>query len=221
MISNISSELWINKVWGTSPRNVFVITGSGGILHYGQSIAVNPPDITSQPSCEGTKISISATFFASRIDDGPFTSQVDYGVGDGFQNGTVSGNIALGPNHVYADSGSYAITIKVIDKYGVFGSSSAILAINNVPSPEILLDKMLVLLEQMDLPLGILNGLENKLQNARDSIAGSNSGQREDAVNKIQAFINSCEAQLGKALTSEQAQALISQADDVILTLLN
>jgi len=70
----------------------------------------------------------------------------------------------------------------------------------------------------LNLQQGIENSLDAKLQNARDSLTAANAGLREDAINKLQAFINACEAQRDKALT-EQADMLIEMADLIIASL--
>ena len=71
----------------------------------------------------------------------------------------------------------------------------------------------------LNLQQGIENSLDVKLQNARDSLTAANAGLREDAVNKLQAFINACEAQRDKALTTVQADELIAKANAIIASL--
>lgn len=71
----------------------------------------------------------------------------------------------------------------------------------------------------MNIKQGIQNSLDAKLENAKKSLEAVKAGNRQDAINKLQAFINECEAQRGKALTNEQADLLISKAQ-VIITLL-
>ncbi|MFC2014335.1 hypothetical protein ACFLU8_05685 [Chloroflexota bacterium] len=65
----------------------------------------------------------------------------------------------------------------------------------------------------------IANSLYAKLQNVKDSLAAANAGQRNDAINKLEAFINSCEAQRDKGLTSDQADILIATANNIIAML--
>ncbi len=45
---------------------------------------------------------------------------------------------------------------------------------------------------------GISNALDAKLQNALDALVAKNAGQRQDAINKMQAFINAPEAKQAK-----------------------
>ena len=49
-----------------------------------------------------------------------------------------------------------------------------------------------------------------------DALNAANAGDREDAVNKLQAFINAVEAQSGNQLTVEQADQLIAAANRII-----
>ena len=80
-------------------------------------------------------------------------------------------------------------------------------------------DELVEMVLQCNLKAGIENSLETKLQNAKNALTAANSGQREDAVNKLQAFINACEAQRDKALTPEQANGLIAKANTIIASL--
>jgi len=63
---------------------------------------------------------------------------------------------------------------------------------------------------------GIINSLDAKLQNALDALEAKNAGQRQDAVNKMQAFINAVEAQRGNKITDAQANALVAKANYII-----
>ena len=61
--------------------------------------------------------------------------------------------------------------------------------------------------------------MDEKLQNTKYSLTASNVGLREDAVNKLQAFISACEAHKGKRLSHEQAEAIIANASVIIARL--
>jgi len=71
----------------------------------------------------------------------------------------------------------------------------------------------------MNLAQGIENSLDAKLSNAQQAMEASNAGQRQDAINKLNAVISATEAQRGKQLTSEQADQIIAQVRR-IMTLL-
>ena len=79
--------------------------------------------------------------------------------------------------------------------------------------------ELIKLVESFNLQRGIENSLDAKLQNARAALVAANAGQRQDAINKMQAFINEVEAQRGKWLTDEQADALIDISNAIILLL--
>ena len=81
------------------------------------------------------------------------------------------------------------------------------------------IEGLMSMVEGLNLQQGIENSLGAKLQNAKDSLTAANAGLREDAVNKLQAYINACEAQRDKALTSEQADELIAHANAIVASL--
>jgi hypothetical protein len=87
-------------------------------------------------------------------------------------------------------------------------------------SIETAIGNLIEVVQQLNLKQGIANSLDAKLQNVKESLTASNADQRNDAINKLQAFINSCEAQRGKALTNEQADMLIAAANYIITMLL-
>jgi hypothetical protein len=70
--------------------------------------------------------------------------------------------------------------------------------------------------QNMNLQQGIANSLVSQLQSALDSI---NSGQNTQAANQLHAFINHVQAQSGKHLTVQQANQLITEAQDIINSL--
>jgi N-acetylneuraminic acid mutarotase len=71
----------------------------------------------------------------------------------------------------------------------------------------------------MNLQQGIENSLDAKLSNAQQALAASNAGQRQDAVNKLNAVISATEAQSGKQLSSEQADQIITQVRRIMALL--
>jgi hypothetical protein len=72
------------------------------------------------------------------------------------------------------------------------------------------------IVQTMNLQQGISNSLDTKLQNVLDSLTALNADQRNDAINKLEAFINSVEAQRVIKLTNEQADEMIAQAQYAI-----
>lgn len=84
------------------------------------------------------------------------------------------------------------------------------------PSPELLIEQLIVKVEALNGQYGIINALDAKLQNALDALEAKNANQREDAVNKMQAFINAVEAQSGNKIPVEVANDLIADANYII-----
>ncbi len=76
--------------------------------------------------------------------------------------------------------------------------------------------ELIKLVESFNLQQAIENSLDAKLQNVLAALVAANAGQRQDAINKIQAFINSVEAQRGNVLTDEQADSLVDIANTII-----
>lgn len=81
------------------------------------------------------------------------------------------------------------------------------------------ISELITLVESFNLKRGIENSLDAKLQNVLAALVAANAGQRQDAINKIQAFINEVEAQRGDRLTNEQADILVEMANAIILLL--
>ena len=69
-------------------------------------------------------------------------------------------------------------------------------------------------IESWSLPKGTENSLTVKLDNAIHQI---NKENENDAINMLNAFINEVQAQQSKALTNEQANYLITQAQKIII----
>ena len=68
-------------------------------------------------------------------------------------------------------------------------------------------------IEEMNLTSGLNESLTSTLENAIEKIE---EGQNHTASNKLEAFINKVEAQRGKKLTDEEADALIEAAQAII-----
>jgi sugar lactone lactonase YvrE len=85
--------------------------------------------------------------------------------------------------------------------------------------PAQVIGELINLVESFNLQQGIANSLDAKLQNAFDALEAANASQRQDAVNKLQAFINGVEAQRGKVLTDAQADQLLALAQSILSVL--
>ncbi len=75
------------------------------------------------------------------------------------------------------------------------------------------------IVEGFNLQQGIDRSLDAKLDRLMDALTAANAGNRSDAMNKIQAFINEVEAQSGNWLTPEQADRLINEAYAIMASL--
>jgi hypothetical protein len=112
----------------------------------------------------------------------------------------------------------------LLDEVGVYSralSAEEIYAIYNAGASgkckvSVLTANLLDIVEEMNLKQGIDNSLDSKIQNIQDALDAANAGNREDAINKLQAFINAVESQRGKALTDEQADILVEEAMRII-----
>lgn len=84
------------------------------------------------------------------------------------------------------------------------------------PSPTQLIQQLISTVESFNLQQGIQNSFDAKLQNAQDSLSAENAGVRQDAINKLQAFIQAVEAQSGNKITTSQADLLVNSAQSII-----
>jgi len=118
--------------------------------------------------------------------------------------------------HVYSTAGSYTATLTITDDDDATATASLVVT---VQSPSEAIDALSDLVTDYNLQQGISNSLDQKLENANNALDSANADQRQDAINKLQAFINATEAQRGKELTVEQADTLIAEANRIIAVL--
>ncbi|UCF85410.1 MAG: right-handed parallel beta-helix repeat-containing protein [Desulfobacteraceae bacterium] len=83
-------------------------------------------------------------------------------------------------------------------------------------TPEVMIQILIIDVEKLNAKEGIINSLDAKLQNALDALNAANAGQRQDAINKMQAFINAVLAQSGNQISEDDAALLIAQAEAII-----
>jgi len=83
-------------------------------------------------------------------------------------------------------------------------------------SPEKAIEDLIKDVESMNLQQGVDNSLDAKLDAVLKSLEALNTNQRNDAINKLYAFINEVEAQRGNKITNEQADNIISEAQRII-----
>jgi len=99
---------------------------------------------------------------------------------------------------------------------GVYRSAESTLS-----DPVTLINGLIDLVKSMNFKQGISNSLDAKLENAKEALDKAAEGYRIDAINKLQAFINECLAQRGKALSEGQADQLVENTRTIIRVLEN
>jgi probable HAF family extracellular repeat protein len=80
------------------------------------------------------------------------------------------------------------------------------------PSPGTMIDDLIQMIQDFDLPKGTENSLVTKLENAQAALAAGDTGT---ACNLLGAFINETRAQSGKKLTVQEANDLIASAEQI------
>lgn len=82
------------------------------------------------------------------------------------------------------------------------------------PAQEV--EALVDLVETFNLQQGIANSLDAKLGAALNALNDVNANNNQAAINSLQAFISSVEAQRGVKITNEQADTLIAEAQAII-----
>ncbi len=84
------------------------------------------------------------------------------------------------------------------------------------PTPAELVAELLEEVGGLELPRGIENGLEAKLEAALRALEDENENNDAAAINTLEGFINAVEAQRGKKIPEAEADALIAAAQEII-----
>ena len=122
--------------------------------------------------------------------------------------------------HAYASAGTFTAALTVSDNETPPAYATVNIGIV-VESAVDVIDDLVTVVESFNLQQGIANSLDSKLDNVLGALSAENAGNRSDVINKLQAFINSAEAQRGNKLTEEQADELITFANDIIRSISN
>jgi len=128
----------------------------------------------------------------------------DWDYGDG---ATDSGVVT---SHIYQLTGQYEVTLTVTDNDEATHIDTTIVT---VQAPAEATEDLISYTRDLNLPGGTENSLISKLEAAVSSLE---KGQENAAINKLNALINQVEAQRGKKISNEEAEALISQAQRII-----
>lgn len=146
---------------------------------------------------------------------------------DGYPQGT--GNLSADPLFIDSPNGDYHLTqnspaIDSGDPSSSFDPDGTRADMGSYPffhqsTPSQQINSLILQVESFNLQQGIENSLDQKLQNAIDSLNAENAGDRQDAINKLQSFVGAVQAQSGNKITVEQANALIQTAQTIITLL--
>jgi PKD repeat protein len=120
------------------------------------------------------------------------------------------------PTHLYSAAGQFTVTLTVTDNAGATGNDTTGIT---VLTPAQAIQLLAQMVQSFNFQQGISNSLDSKLQNAFDALEAANAQQRQDADNKMQAFIQAVEGQRGKEITSAQADQLIALAQRILAVL--
>ena len=79
-------------------------------------------------------------------------------------------------------------------------------------------EKVITNVKELDLPEDFESSLTSKLEDVNDAL---DEGQNKTAINILNALIKQIEAQQGKKLTEDEADALIKDAQTIIIYINN
>ena len=194
--------------------------GSTDIATSSVTIGNLPPEVNAeldQTVNLGDAASVDAGFSDPGIAD-THTATIDWGDGSS-EPGTVSESAGSGTvigSHVYAWPGIYEVTVEVADDDSV---DSDMFTVEVLPVPEVMFEILSDDIDAMNLPQGTENSLNASLDTAMKVLEDSNPKNDVAAINALETFINKLEAQRGKKIPSEVADALIAKVQDIIAAL--
>jgi len=115
-------------------------------------------------------------------------------------------------NHLDGTTNGYTLT-------GInsptFSSDTALVSL----PPAAMTTNLIVQVGTLNLQVGIENSLDSKLSAALSALGDQNQANNVAAINDLNAFINACQAQRGKRISTQDANALIAAAQSIINTL--
>ncbi|MFC1953606.1 PKD domain-containing protein [Chloroflexota bacterium] len=180
-----------------------------------------PPEVNAGPDQAvnlGDTASVEAEFTDPGILD-VHTATIYWGDGDSETKTPTEPNGGPGSviaSHVYSWPGIYEVTVEVSDSESM---DSDALTVEVLPIAEIMIETLSDDIDTMDLSAAIENSLNASLDNAVKLLNDANQKNDVAAINVLEAFINKIEAQRGKKIPDEVADALIAKAQDIITAL--
>ena len=127
-----------------------------------------------------------------------------------------TGPVLSGANVVTTALGNQNFTVTGTD---VADNTTSVTHTYSVITVSTAVVNLIALVESFNLQQGLENSLDTKLANLQAALDASNAGQRQNAINLLQAFLNEVEAQRGKKLTDEQADMLVMEVNRILATL--
>ncbi len=172
------------------------------------SVVYNEPPVVEAGADRTVLVGEAVAFDGSESHDSDGTIvgyQWDFGDG-----ATGTGTVAT---HTYGAVGQFVVTLTVTDDQGATGTDTATVTVQTSAQG---VGSLQALLAADNLKPGVASSLNDKLKNALASLQAANAKLRQDAPNKLAAFINAVEAQRGKGMTSAQADELEALARRIL-----
>ena len=158
----------------------------------------------------GESITSRSSFSDLGAGDGPWGYNIDWDDGTNLADTTADQNVDIVAIHAYPIAGVYNVTVEVTDKDSDPGNDTQVVT---VLSADAAAEALTETIGELGLPAGTVSALTGTLDNAAASFA---AGNVTPGTNQMEAFIKKIEAQRGKKISEEDADALIDLAERII-----